>query len=229
MATSEPVLAAQNLTKHFRQGDTTVSALRDVSLEARGGELLGIVGPSGSGKSTLLSILGLSEMPSQGELFIRGARIPFEKGESACSLIRRSQIGFVFQHFNLISSLTASENIEIPLLLNGASRAKARERARVLLSRVGLGDKDSRFPYQLSGGEMQRVAVCRAVGHAPAVILADEPTGSLDAQSGQLVMMLLKELASEGHTIVMATHSDRAMGYCSRILRLEDGALAGPQ
>ncbi|NDC37634.1 MAG: ABC transporter ATP-binding protein [Proteobacteria bacterium] len=226
MASSEPVLSAHHLTKHFRQGETTVAALRDVSLEVARGELLGIVGPSGSGKSTLLSILGLSESPSAGELCISGVRIPFEKGEAGCAAIRRSRIGFVFQHFNLISSLNAAENIELPLLLNGASRAEAQERARVLLTKVGLSNKEVRFPHQLSGGEMQRVAVCRAVAHAPAVILADEPTGSLDAQAGQLVMDLLKELAGEGHTIVMATHSERAMGYCSRILRLEDGCLS---
>jgi ABC-type lipoprotein export system ATPase subunit len=226
MVIKEPVLEAKGLTKQYPQADTTVFALRGVSLQVQAGELLGIVGPSGSGKSTLLSILGLAEVPTAGELWLSGQRVAFECGERHCAKLRRVAIGFVFQHFNLISSLTAAENIELPLLLNGVARKTARANACSLLSRVGLSGKEGRYSHQLSGGEMQRVAVCRAVAHSPAVILADEPTGSLDAHSGQLVMQLLQELSREGHTILMATHSERAMGFCSRIIRLEDGAIA---
>lgn len=226
MSIEKPVLEAKGLTKQYPQADTSVFALRGVSLQVQAGELLGVVGPSGSGKSTLLSILGLAEVPTAGELWLDGQRVAFERGEPHFAKLRRAAIGFVFQHFNLISSLTAAENIELPLLLNGVARKASRTNACSLLSRVGLKGKEGRYPHQLSGGEMQRVAVCRAVAHSPAIILADEPTGSLDIHAGQLVMQLLQELSREGHTIVMATHSERAMGFCSRIIRLEDGAIA---
>lgn len=222
---AQAVIECIQLSKRYQQGGTFVTALSDFSLRAFRGELLGIVGPSGSGKSTLLSILGLMEPPTSGTLILDQARIPFEKGESGLAPLRRGMIGFVFQHFNLISSLNVIENVELPLLLNAHSKDEARERSLVLLKRVGLSDKAERLPHQLSGGEMQRVAVCRAVAHDPQIILADEPTGSLDSVSGQEVMELLRDLSKEQRCIVMATHSERAMRYCSRIIQLEDGRL----
>ncbi len=222
---AKPVIECIQLSKSYQQGGISVTALKDFSMLANRGELLGVVGPSGSGKSTLLSILGLMEPPSSGTLILDQIRVPFESGESGLAPLRRAMIGFVFQHFNLISSLTVRENVELPLLLNACHKDEARIRALGLLERVGLAGKVERLPNQLSGGEMQRVAVCRAIAHEPQIILADEPTGSLDSVSGQEVMELLREVSKEQRCVIMATHSERAMRYCSRIIRLEDGRL----
>ena len=217
------VVKADRLGKLYLQGEETVHALKDFSCSVKSGEFIGIVGPSGSGKSTLLNLIGLADSPSSGELFIDGAIVNFSGGDRQLHKLRRSRIGFVFQHFNLLGSLSAVENVLLPLLLNGVDRSEAQARSVEALTRIGLEGKDRRYPHELSGGEMQRVAICRATVHKPAVILADEPTGSLDTVSGEGVLTLLKDLARSGLAVVMATHSAHAMEFCSRIIELRGG------
>ena len=200
-------------------------ALRDISLTLTPGEFVGITGPSGSGKSTLLNILGLSDAPSSGTLRFPDGLARLDD-EAWLVTARRRFIGYVFQSFNLLGALTALENVALSLVLNGVPWRQAGQRAGNLLERVGLGGRLNHLPAALSGGEMQRVAVCRAVIHEPVLILADEPTGNLDSVTGDAVLELLREYAGPGRVIVMATHSDRALGWCSRQIRLLDGRIS---
>lgn len=199
-------------------------AVRDVSLQARGGEFIGLSGPSGSGKSTLLNIIGLTEPPSSGSLHLCGVAIDFTN-ESLLAQYRRERFGFVFQYFNLLDSLSALENVAVALLLIGKPWSESRKLATARLEALGLGARVGHFPHQLSGGEMQRVAVARATVHAPAIVIADEPTGNLDSASGELVISLLEELASSGTTVFMASHSAPALSRCTTVLQIKDGVL----
>jgi putative ABC transport system ATP-binding protein len=217
-------VAASHLTKSFDFDERSLTVVRDLSFEVGSGEFVAVVGPSGCGKSTVLNILGLADRPSSGEVSLAGVPVNYDD-EGALVRLRRSAVGFVFQHFNLLPTLTALENVMLPLMLNGTAARIAEERATELLGRVGLLQRAKSLPFRLSGGEMQRVAVARAVVHRPTLVLADEPTGNLDSASGDAVLDLLAELVSDGTTVLMATHSEAAVDRCSRVLRLLDGAL----
>jgi putative ABC transport system ATP-binding protein len=221
-----PILQAKKLEKQYRLGETVVSALLDVDLDVEQGEFVAVMGPSGSGKSTLLHLLGGLDTPSGGEVILAGHNLAALKDEAA-TLLRRRQVGFVFQFFNLLPTLTAEENIALPLLLDGQRLAVHQPRIDELLGLVGLTPRRGHKPDQLSGGEQQRVAIARAMVTDPAVVLADEPTGNLDTQVGDQVLRLLRRACDErGQTIVMATHDPLAAGHADRILFLQDGRLA---
>ncbi len=218
------VVTLSNISRIHERGGTLVHALRNVSLELAPGEFVGVTGPSGSGKSTLLNILGLSDAPTSGQLLFSNTPVDYTN-ESQLIELRRTFIGYVFQSFNLISALTAVENVAMSVMLHGTSYAAACQTAAALLTRAGLGHRLTHLPGNLSGGEMQRVAVCRAVIHRPSLILADEPTGNLDTSTGDIVLNLLRDYAGGNTTVVMATHSDRALQWCSRRIALRDGEL----
>jgi putative ABC transport system ATP-binding protein len=218
------ILAAKGLTKTFQSSGGEVPVLRGVNLEVRPGEFIGLVGPSGCGKSTLLNILGLADRASTGEVLLGGSPMQ-TASESLLRTMRRTRLGYVFQHFNLLSTLTVIENVMVPLVLNQVPVKKAKEEARSILQRVELAHRHDAMPYSLSGGEMQRVAIARAVIHKPLVILADEPTGSLDSRSGESVLELLSEQVKNGLALVMATHSEAALQRCSRVVRMQDGLI----
>jgi putative ABC transport system ATP-binding protein len=222
----EVVLAARGLTKTCQVSSGVVSILRGIDLQVGQGEFVALVGPSGCGKSTLLNILGLAERATSGEVLVGGTEI---QGASEATLrtVRRQKLGYVFQQFNLLSTLTVIENVMVPLILNQTPIAQATELAAHTLRKVGLERLSGAMPYSLSGGEMQRVAIARAVVHKPLVILADEPTGSLDSVAGEGVLKLLSEQRESGVAILMATHSDAALRRCSRVVRMRDGALEG--
>ncbi|MHB8773191.1 MAG: ABC transporter ATP-binding protein [Syntrophales bacterium] len=211
--------------KRYRQGAQEVEALRDISLRIRKGEFLSVMGASGSGKSTLLNLIGGLDQPSSGEIFIAGRPL-HGISDHELTLIRRRHIGFVFQFFNLLPILTAVENVSLPLLLEGTSYAEAKTKAVRLLEQTGLGSRMEHRPEQLSGGEMQRVAISRALIADPSVLLADEPTGNLDSQTSEEIYALLKALHSRGQTIVLVTHDPHAAAQGSRIITLKDGALS---
>ncbi len=219
------ILDAKDLHKQYDLGLHGVKALDGVSLEVEPGEFVAIMGPSGSGKSTLLHLLGGLDQPSSGEIFLDGknvSRLP----DRASTLIRRRSIGFVFQFFNLLPTLSAEENILLPLIIDGKKTKDYQERLDSLLNRVGLVDRRHHKPDQLSGGEQQRVALARALMTSPAILLADEPTGNLDTRNGNEVMKLLEETSRElNQTIVMVTHDPKAAAFAERIIFLQDGKI----
>ncbi|KQT68978.1 MULTISPECIES: ABC transporter ATP-binding protein [unclassified Aureimonas] len=211
----------------YGKGETGTYALRGVSLCAQGGEVLMIRGPSGSGKTTLLQLMGAMKVPDQGSVRICGDATTGAKAP-ALRRLRLARIGFVFQFFNLFPTLSAWENVAVPLDLIGYGRAKAEARARALLGELGLADRADHKPGQLSGGQRQRVAVARALAHDPAVILADEPTAALDGQSGGAVVELLRRLAhEEGRVVVIVSHDQRLMDKVDRHVTIEDGLVVG--
>jgi putative ABC transport system ATP-binding protein len=214
-----------NVSKTYKQGTREVEALRNISFSIRKGEFLSIMGPSGSGKSTLLNLIGGLDQPTAGEIFIDGNPL-HGISDDELTLIRRKKVGFIFQFFNLLPILTALENVGLPLLIDGVSFSRIKEKAVHLLEEVGMGERIEHRPEQLSGGEMQRVAISRALITDPAVLLADEPTGNLDSHTSEEIFMLLKRLNDNGQTIVMVTHNPRAAEYGSRLITLKDGALA---
>jgi putative ABC transport system ATP-binding protein len=222
-----PAVRTEELTKTYGSGETEVRALDGVSIEIAGGEMVAIMGPSGSGKSTLLHLLGALETPTAGAIELAGRR--FEGlDDRELTLLRRDTIGFVFQFFNLLGTLTAEENVLLPALIAGRQDDEMRERSRALLERVGLGARFGHLPSELSGGEQQRVSIARALLMRPALVLADEPTGNLDSHSGREILDLLGELnRDDGHTIVMVTHDPGAAATAGRVLFLRDGRLAG--
>jgi len=212
----------KNLQKVFRTELVETVALNGVSLQVEEGEFVAIMGPSGCGKSTLLNIVGLLDNPTSGEYLLNGVEVS-KKSESERTDIRKGTLGFVFQAFNLIEDLNVEENIELPLLYMGISKAERRKRVQDAMERMAIGHRAKHFPAQLSGGQQQRVAIARAVVSRPTVILADEPTGNLDSKNGHEVMELLSELHKEGTTIVMVTHSQRDATYADRVVNLFDG------
>ena len=219
------LLSARRLTRVFRLGQNEIEAVRDVDLDIDEGDFVAIVGPSGSGKSTLLYLLGLIDSPSAGEVRIRGERASHLGRERRAGL-RLRWLGFVFQTFNLLQLLTARQNVEIALRLAGVSKKERQQRAESLLQAVGLGQRMRHRPVQLSGGERQRVAIARALANEPDILLADEPTGNLDTQTGGEIVGLLEQLNQAGQTIVMVTHNMAIAGRAKRILHMRDGRLS---
>jgi putative ABC transport system ATP-binding protein len=222
-----PILEAQVLRKQYRLGEHTVDALAGVDFLVEKGEFVAIMGPSGSGKSTLLHLLGGLDKPSDGEVTLAGQRLSI-LNDTQATLVRRHNVGFVFQFYNLLPTLTAEENVALPLIIDGQSLRKHRTRIDALLELVGLTDRRRHKPDQLSGGEQQRVAIARAFATEPAIVLADEPTGNLDSKTGTAIMQLLRRSCDElDQTIVVVTHDPRAAAYADRIVFLGDGQVIG--
>jgi putative ABC transport system ATP-binding protein len=216
----------KDLCKVYEGPEGGVEALRDLTFSVVLGDFVAVRGPSGCGKSTLLHILGAMERPTSGSVRL-GSQELQELGLDDLAILRRRRIGFVFQEFNLFPTLTVAENVTLPLTLDGLSEATARRRAQSLLEQVGLTTRALHYPAQISGGEMQRVAVARAVAAEPEILLADEPTGNLDSENGQRVMDLLSRLNQDMNlTILLATHSDEAASFASRPIYLRDGRLS---
>lgn len=216
---------AEGLTKVYREGGTDVPAVRGVSLAAARGEVVAIMGPSGSGKTTVLSMVGGILRPTAGTVTIQGERV-WDFDERRLPLLRRRYIGFIFQTFNLFAALTAVENVEVVLNLKGIEGRAARRQALELLDQVGLRDRASFLPRDLSGGEKQRVSIARALAGSPPLLLADEPTANLDWKNGEQVMTLLRAASrSDGRSVIVVTHDHRVTPYIDRILHLEDGRL----
>jgi putative ABC transport system ATP-binding protein len=221
------LLSLTDVGKEYRLGATIVPALRGVSFDVGAGTFVTVMGPSGSGKSTLMHLIGGLDHPTSGSLVFDGADIA-GLGDGELTLLRRRRIGFVFQFFNLLPTMTAWENVALPRVLDGLRLADVRPKAVALLERVGLAARVEHKPAQLSGGEMQRVAIARALVADPTLLLADEPTGNLDSHSGQAVLDLLRATVDEdGRTVVMVTHDARAASIGDRVLTLEDGRLVG--
>ena len=222
---AEVMLRATMLEKHFQMGDTVVHALRGIDIAITKGEIVAILGASGSGKSTRLGILGGLDAPSAGRVEIAGVDIT-KMSENGLAEIRNKKIGFVFQFFNLISTLTALENVELPIQFSTGGQFSSRKRAEELLELVGLKERLRHRPGQLSGGEQQRVAIARAMANAPDVILADEPTGNLDTATGESVMSILFDARREtGATLVLVTHDAQVAARANRTLTMQDGLL----
>ncbi len=222
---NSPILRLVNVGKMYATGSVEVEALRGVSMEVARGEYVAIMGPSGSGKSTLMHILGCLDVPTSGSYDLAGEDVS-TMNEEALAHIRNRQIGFVFQQFNLLASLPAWRNVELPLCYSGVGRAERKKRAVKALERVGLGDRLDHRPGELSGGQQQRVAVARALVTDPALILADEPTGNLDSHSTTDVLRLFAELHDQGRTIVLITHENDVAESAQRIVRIFDGQIA---
>lgn len=219
------VISAVGVTKMFESGPAAVAAVRGINLSVDAGEMVAITGPSGSGKSTLLTLLGAIDTPTSGKVFLDGVDVATLSDDKR-TLLRRRRIGFVFQAFNLIPTLTAVENVELPLELDGVPEAEARQRAVDMLEWVNLAQRAHHLPSMLSGGEQQRVAVARALVTGPALLLADEPTGNLDSVSSQQVMELLRELVdTHGQTVVLVTHDMHVAVSADRIVRVRDGLI----
>jgi len=219
------ILETKNLRKQYQMGEVTVDALRGVDFVVNEGEFVAIMGPSGSGKSTLLHLLGGLDTPSDGDISLGGSRLA-HLSDDEITLVRRRQVGFIFQFFNLLPTLTAAENVALPLLMDGKRLGNYAARIDDLLGMVGLSDRKDHKPDQLSGGQQQRVAIARAFVNEPKIVLADEPTGNLDSKSGTNVLELLRQVCKElKTTVVMVTHDPRAASYADRIVFLKDGAI----
>ena len=218
------MIKVEKLCKSFRTEDVETIALDKVSFEVKDGEFLAIMGPSGCGKSTLLNILGLLDNPTSGEYWLDGQELGSLK-EKERTIVRKGNIGFIFQSFNLIDELNVEENIELPLTYLGIKACERKEKVQSIMKRMNISHRARHFPHQLSGGQQQRVAIARAVVFEPKLILADEPTGNLDSKNGSEVMKLLTELNQEGTTIVMVTHNSHDATIAHRTIHLFDGRL----
>ncbi len=217
------LIRLRNVSKLYRKGRETVRALDGIDLEIAEQGMAAIVGPSGSGKSSLLHVIGAMDRPTSGEVVVAGESLN-SLAEDALTRFRRQTVGFVFQSFNLIPNLSALENVMLPMEFNGVRADQRRERARVLLERVGLGQRLDHRPRELSGGEQQRVAIARALANNPPLILADEPTGNLDSKTGQMIYELLQDIARE-RTVVVVTHAEMLAQMADRIIHIKDGRL----
>jgi putative ABC transport system ATP-binding protein len=212
-----------DVRKIYRQGNNEIIALDGVSLDIAKGEFAVVMGPSGSGKSTLVHLIGGLDRPTSGELLV-DQRLVGQMADEEVTLFRRTRIGFIFQFFNLLPTLTALENVALPFVLDGRSKEDAEERAKMLLAKIGLENRKNHLPEEMSGGEIQRVAVARALAFDPPILLADEPTGNLDSKTGESILSLLREINREaGCTVVMVTHSREAAGYGNRTIFFRDG------
>ena len=211
-----------NVCKYYQMGDTTVKAADHISMKINKGEFVAIVGQSGSGKSTCMNIIGCLDVPTAGTYRLNGRDVG-KMNKDELAEIRNEMLGFIFQQYNLLPKLSLLENVEVPLVYAGVSRAERHKRAKEVLEKVGLGDKLKNKPNQLSGGQQQRVSIARALVRNPPLILADEPTGALDSHTGREVLGMLQELHHEGHTVVLITHDNSIAVQAERIIRLEDG------
>ena len=220
-----PLIETHDLVKEYRLGKQTVRALNHLTLSIEAGEFVALMGRSGSGKSTLLHLLGALDRPTSGTVLLDGIDLATAP-EAELPRIRRSKVGFVFQHFNLIQTLTAIENVMLPLKYARVPKAEARTRAQELLEAVDMAERLDHRPSELSGGEQQRVAIARALVNKPGVLLADEPTGEVDSQTSATIMTLVQDLNRRlGHTVIIVTHDPVVAGYARRIIRLKDGAI----
>jgi len=218
-------IKTENVVKIYNQGkQNELTVLKDIDLEIKKGGMITLFGPSGSGKSTLLHIIGCLDRPTSGKVYIEGKDVS-RLSDDELAYIRRDKIGFVFQQFNLVSALTALENVELPMKISGNNRKKTRKKAIELLNSVGLGERLNHFPRQLSGGEMQRVAIARALANEPDVILADEPTGNLDSKTGKEIVDLMIKLNKKGYTFIVVTHDISIAKYATRKINIKDGKI----
>ncbi|QAT51061.1 ABC transporter ATP-binding protein [Caproiciproducens sp. NJN-50] len=224
----EPFISVTDLTKIYHMGECEIRALAGVTLRVEKGEFLAIVGRSGSGKSTLMNIIGCLDTPSSGQYFLEGENVS-GLSEKKLAQIRNRQIGFIFQSFNLIGGEDALENVELPLVYRGIPKTERRTLAQEALMQVGLGGRMHHRPAQMSGGQQQRVAIARAIAARPPIILADEPTGNLDSRSGGEVMEILHSLHRLGRTVVLITHDSRIAETADRVVRIQDGKIAGEE
>jgi putative ABC transport system ATP-binding protein len=224
MTGEQPVLIGRNLRKDFPMHGETVHALRGVSLEVKAGEYVAVVGPSGSGKSTLLQLIGGIDVPSAGTVEIMGTRLD-TLSDSQLTRLRLTRLGFVFQRFHLLPVLTAQENVELPMAEAGMVARDRRARARELLAYVGLEHRAAHRATQLSGGEMQRVAIARALANRPVLLLADEPTGELDAKTGEEILSLFARVNADGATLIVVTHDEQLAAQAGRIIHMLDGRI----
>ena len=216
------IIELKNVWKIYKLGDTEVCATKNVNVAIKKGEHVAILGPSGSGKSTMMNLVGALDVPTKGSIFLDGKDIG-KMSESQLAQLRGKTIGFVFQQFNLIPSLTATQNVELPMMFYGVAASERLKRAHALLQQVGLGHRIHHLPTKLSGGEQQRVAIARALANEPDVILADEPTGNLDSTTGKSIMLMLGELHAKGKTIIMVTHDVDLVKHAQRVIELKDG------
>ncbi|MGH7812360.1 MAG: ABC transporter ATP-binding protein [Candidatus Binatia bacterium] len=217
------MIRCRDVSKVYQQGENRITALAGVSLEIPRGAFAVIMGPSGSGKSTLLHLIGGLDRPTSGELLVDG-RLVGQMGDDEVTVFRRTRVGFVFQFFNLLPTLTALENVALPMVLDGRSKAEANERAEALMAKFALANRKNHLPEELSGGEIQRVAVARALAFNPPILLADEPTGNLDSKNGRAILDLLRQInRDDACTVVMVTHSEEAAGYGNCWFHLRDG------
>ena len=226
---SHPVLELRNVRKTYRLGEHVVPALQGVSLTVQPGEMLALTGPSGSGKSTLLNLAGLIDTPDTGEILLRGRPVT-ALGDTDATLLRRDAIGFVFQGFNLVPVMTVADNVDYPLFLTGVPAAERRERVAQVLAAVGLAEHAQHRPDALSGGQRQRVAVARALIKRPTLVIADEPTASLDSHTAEQVLALMRERGhAQGAAFLIATHDARLLRRCDRVIALRDGVIVEAQ
>jgi ABC-type lipoprotein export system ATPase subunit len=220
-----PMITLSNVSKLYPQGNASVVALRDVSVTIEAGECVAVMGSSGSGKSTLLNLIGCIDVPTHGTVSIDG-QVTTQLADAELTALRRDKVGMIFQFFNLLGTLTARQNVALPMLLAGRPPKQAWRRADELLALVGLKDRTLHRPYQLSGGEMQRVAIARALANDPAVLLADEPTGNLDSHTGgEILSLLTMYCRGQQKTMILATHDHDAAARADRVLQLRDGSL----
>lgn len=218
------IIELKNLSKHYEMGEDIVKALDGIDVKIKKGDFIAIVGPSGSGKSTMMNMIGALDLATKGEIFLDDEDIE-NLEESELAQIRGRKIGFVFQTFNLIPTLTALENVMLPMTFQEVGREEKLERAEKILKKVGLEHRKNHFPNELSGGEGQRVAIARALANNPEVILADEPTGNLDSKTGKEIMKIFTDLNKKGKTIILVTHDLDLTKYATKVLKLRDGRL----
>jgi len=218
------IIELKNLSKHYEMGENIVKALDGIDVKIKKGDFIAIVGPSGSGKSTMMNMIGALDLATKGEIFLDDEDIE-NLEESELAQIRGRKIGFVFQTFNLIPTLTALENVMLPMTFQGLSKEEKLERAEEILKKVGLEHRKNHFPNELSGGEGQRVAIGRSLANNPEVILADEPTGNLDSKTGKEIMKIFTDLNKKGKTIILVTHDLDLIKYATKVLKLRDGKI----